>query len=207
METFGVDPSISREEFFKYKFDVRYSRESILSKVRDRYLIEITKKGIPEDLKEAVSLIKNWDLSADSLNTNAAISILSLPNAFRSDDLKYDRDSITKKIRENIKFLESNFGKIDVSMGRVFRLIRGDTDLPLSGGPGTLRAMYYKKSGKKYKAVAGDCYIQAVEWSPDKKIKAWSIHQYGSATKNETSIHYDDQAEMFSKHEMKLIRP
>ena len=89
-------------------------------------------------------------------------------------------------------------------MGRVFRLIRGDTDLPLSGGPGTLRAMYYKKSGKKYKAVAGDCYIQAVEWSPDKKVNAWSIHQYGSATKNKTSAHYDDQAKMFSKHKMKV---
>ena len=86
------------------------------------------------------------------------------------EELKYDRDSVTDKIRENIKFLESNFGKIDVPMGRVFRLMRGKTDLPLSGGPGTLRAIYYKKSGKKYKAIAGDCYIQAVEWSPEKKL-------------------------------------
>ena len=207
LETFGVDPSISREEFFQYKFDLKYSRESILEYVRKRYIEEITKKGIPKDIEPAVQLIKSWDLSADSLNRNAALAILSLPNAFRMDDLKYDRDYITDKIRENIRFLESNFGRIDVPMGRVFRLIRGETDLPLSGGPGTLRAMYYKKSGKRYKAVAGDCYIQAVEWSPDKKIKAWSIHQYGSATKNETSIHYDDQAEMFSKHKMKLIRP
>ena len=169
--------------------------------------MEIIEKGIPEDIEEAVHLIKNWDLSADSLNTNAALAILSLPNAFRMDDLKYNRDSVTNKIRENIKFLENNFGRIDVPMGRVFRLIRGDTDLPLSGGPGTLRAMYYKKSGKKYKAIAGDCYIQAVEWSPDKKVKAWSIHQYGSATKNEASTHYDDQSKLFSKHKMKLIRP
>ena len=57
--------------------------------------------------------------------------------------------SVTKKIRENTKFLESNFGRIDVPMGRVFRLIRGKSDLPLSGGPGTLRAMYYKKFGRK----------------------------------------------------------
>ena len=146
-------------------------------------------------------------MSADSLNKNAAISILSLPNAFRMEELKYDRDSVTDKIRENIKFLESNFGKINVPMGRVFRLMRGKTDLPLSGGPGTLRAMYYKKSGKKYKAIAGDCYIQAVEWSPEKKVNAWSIHQYGSATNNKESIHYDDQAKMFSKHKMKQIRP
>ena len=207
LETFGVDPLISRQEFFKYKYDVLYSRESILAKVKDLYLNDITKKGIPEDILPAIHLIKNWDLSADSLNKNAAISILSLPNAFRMEELKYDRDSVTDKIRENIKFLESNFGKINVPMGRVFRLMRGKTDLPLSGGPGTLRAMYYKKSGKKYKAIAGDCYIQAVEWSPEKKVNAWSIHQYGSATNNKESIHYDDQAKMFSKHKMKQIRP
>ena len=146
-------------------------------------------------------------MSADSLNKNAALSILSLPNAFREEELNYDLDSVTKKLKENIKFLENNFGKIDVPMGKVFRLIRGETNLPLSGGPGTLRAIYYKKSGKKYKAIAGDCYIQAVEWSPDKKVKAWSIHQYGSATKDRESYHYDDQSKMFSKHEMKLIRP
>jgi len=207
LETFGVDPLISREEFLKYKYDVLYSRESILAKVKERYLNDIAKKGIPEDILPAIHLIKNWDLSVDSLNKNAAMSILSLPNAFRMEELKYDRDSVTNKIRQNIKFLESNFGKIDVPMGRVFRLIRGKTDLPLSGGPGTLRAMYYKKSGKKYRAIAGDCYIQAVEWSPEKKINAWSIHQYGSATNNKESIHFDDQAKMFSKHEMKQIRP
>ena len=207
LETFGADPSISQEEFFHYKYDVLYSRESILAKVRKRYLTEITKKGIPQDIEPAIQLIKNWNLSADSLNRNAALSILSLPNAFRLDDLKYDQNEVTKKIRENTKFLEDNFGRIDVPMGRVFRLIRGESDLPLSGGPGTLRAMYYKKFGRKYRAVAGDCYIQAVEWSPEKKIKAWSIHQYGSSTKNKESPHYNDQAKMFSKHEMKLIRP
>ena len=46
-----------------------------------------------------------------------------------------------------------------------------------------------------------------VSASKAQKVRAWSIHQYGSATKNKRSVHYDDQAEMFSKHEMKLIRP
>ncbi|MBA64816.1 MAG: penicillin amidase [Candidatus Marinimicrobia bacterium] len=207
LETFGVDPSISRTEFFNYKYDVRYSRESIIANVRKQYIEEISKKGIPKDLEEAISLIKNWDLSADSLNTNAALAILSLPNAFRIENLKYDCDSVTIKVRESVKFLEKNFGRIDVPMGRVFRLIRGKTDLPLSGGPGTLRAIYYKKSSKKYKAIAGDCYIQAIEWGPKNEFNAWSIHQYGSATKNKSSFHYDDQSKLFSKHKMKQIRP
>jgi len=207
LETFGIDPSISREEFFEYKFDVEYSRESILADVRKRYINDMKNKGIPKKFGPAINLIKNWNLRADSSNTAAALSILTLPNAFRYEDLKYNADSITIKLKESISFLEKNFGKINIPLGRVNRLLRGKTSLPLSGGPGTLRAVYSKKSGKVYKAVAGDCYIQAVEWGPEGQQSAWSIHQYGSATRDQGSIHYDDQSKLFSKHEMKQIRP
>ena len=207
LETFGVDPSITREEFFKYKFDVEYSRESILSGVRERYIKEMEDKGVPEDLVAGIELIKNWDLRADSLNTSAALSILTLPNAFKFENLKYDRDSVTTKLRETMSYLKKRYGRIDVPLGRVVRLVRGETSLPLSGGPGTLRAIYSKKNGKTYKAVAGDCYIQAVEWGPEGQLNAWSIHQYGSSTMDKTSRHYDDQSKSFSKHELKVIRP
>ena len=207
LETFGVDPSINREEFFKYKFDVEYSRESILSGVRNRYVKEMEGEEISDDLLPGFELIKNWNLRADSLNTSAALSILTLPNAFKPENLKYDRDSITIKLRENMSYLKKQYGRIDVPLGRVVRLVRGETSLPLSGGPGTLRAIYSKKSGKNYKAVAGDCYIQAVEWGPEGQLNAWSIHQYGSSTMDKTSPHFDDQSKSFSKHELKVIRP
>ena len=207
LETFGTDHSITREEFFTYKFDTEYSRESIFANVRKRYLNEMNNDGIPSDLKEAINLIKNWNLSADSSNTAAALAILTLPNAFKIEDLKYNHDSITVKLRKNIKYLNKKFGKINVPFGRVFRLVRGDTNLPLSGGPGTLRAIYSKKIDNSYQAIAGDCYIQAVEWGPEKQLNAWSIHQYGSATKDKRSPHYNDQSKLFSKHEMKQIRP
>ena len=207
LETFGVDPSITREEFFKYKFDVEYSRESILAGVRKRYVKEMESEEIPDDLLPGLELIKNWDLRADSLNTSAALSILTLPNAFKPENLKYDRDSVTTKLRETMSYLKKRYGRIDVPLGRVVRLVRGETSLPLSGGPGTLRAIYSKKNGKTYKAVAGDCYIQAVEWGPEGQLNAWSIHQYGSSTMDKTSPHYNDQSKSFSKHELKVIRP
>jgi len=207
LETFGVDPSITREEFFKYKFDIEYSRESILAGVRKRYVKEMESEEIPDDLLPGFELIKNWDLRADSLNTSAALSILTLPNAFKPENLKYDRDSVTTKLRETMSYLKKRYGRIDVPLGRVVRLVRGETSLPLSGGPGTLRAIYSKKNGKTYRAVAGDCYIQAVEWGPEDQFNAWSIHQYGSSTMDKTSPHYNDQSKSFSKHELKVIRP
>jgi hypothetical protein len=55
--------------------------------------------------------------------------------------------------------------------------------------------------------VAGDCYVQFVEWDENGNVYAESIHQFGASTSVESSTHYDDQAELFSKEIMKLIRP
>ena len=206
LETFGIDPSITRDEFFEYKYDVEYSRESILAGVRNRYIQDMSDQDIP-DLKPALDLIKDWNLRADSTNTAAALAILSLPNAFKIDNLKYDQDSITVELKKTIKYLNETFGRIDVPLGQVLRLVRGNTSLPLAGGPGLLRAIYFKEKDNTYQGFAGDCYIQAVEWGPEGQLNAWSIHQYGSATQDQTSKHYDDQARLFSKQEMKQIRP
>jgi len=207
LETFGIDPSISRDEFFNYKYDVEYSRESIIAKVRDRYLNDMISETITDELKEGLDIIKKWDLKADSLNTEAAFSILTLPNAFRYEDLKYNKDSITVTLNENIKFFKKKYETLNVPLGRVFRLVRGETNLPLEGGPGLLRAIYTEKIKNTYQAVAGDCYIQAVEWDPNGNVSSWSVHQYGSATKDKNSIHFNDQSPLFSKHQMKQIRP
>jgi acyl-homoserine-lactone acylase len=206
LETFGIDPSISRDEFFNYKYDVEYSRESIIAEVRKRYLDDMLAENITGELKEGLDIIRKWNLKADSLNTEAALSILTLPNAFRFEDLKYNKDSITVALSENIKFFKKKYGSLNVPLGHVFRLIRGDIDLPLEGGPGLLRAIYIKKIKNTYQGVAGDCYIQAVEWDPSGNVSSWSVHQYGSATKDKNSIHYNDQSFLFSKHQMKQIR-
>lgn len=205
LETYGSDSLISRDEFFKYKYDNSYSKNSLISKTRDKY-IEYMKNDTNKILRPALHLLENWNLSADSSNKAAALAFLVLPNAFKPENLNYHPDSVTKKLIKSIKFLEQHYGSIEVSLGKVFVLKRGEKELPLSGGPGLLRAIYYKKSDKKYVAIAGDCYVQAVEWSPNGEQKSWSIHQYGSATKDTNSPHYSDQADLFYKEKMKVIR-
>ena len=36
---------------------------------RDRYLKEMNKQDIPDELSKAMQMIKNWNLRVDSLNT------------------------------------------------------------------------------------------------------------------------------------------
>ena len=82
---------------------------------------------------------------------------------------------------------------------------RGDTNLPLSGGPDVLRAIYSRSENGEHLATAGDCFFQIVEWSSEGEVSAQSIHQFGSATLDKNSPHYDDQAKLFAKHQMKPV--
>jgi penicillin amidase/acyl-homoserine-lactone acylase len=83
-------------------------------------------------------------------------------------------------------------------------LTRGSKSLSVQGGPDTLRAIYgeTQKNGT-LKAVAGDGLVVFVEWSKNGTLKSQSIHQYGSATQDIMSDHYDDQIEIFAEERLK----
>ena len=82
-------------------------------------------------------------------------------------------------------------------------LSRGDVELPLDGGPDTLRAIYPAEFGTDglLRAAAGDTWIALVEWDGDGTQSADVIHQFGSATLDDTSPHYSDQAGLFADME------
>ncbi|HSH42808.1 MAG TPA: penicillin acylase family protein, partial [Arenicellales bacterium] len=81
------------------------------------------------------------------------------------------------------------------------------TDLPLDGGPDILRAFYardYEDDGR-LAAQAGDSFVMFVDWAPDGTLTSESIHQFGSATLDESSPHYADQAPPFAEMKMKPV--
>ena len=61
-----------------------------------------------------------------------------------------------------------------------------------------------ERSSGGIKTVA---FYVSVEWDENGNVRAESIHQFGASTSVESSMHYDDQAELFSKEIMKPIRP
>ena len=77
---------------------------------------------------------------------------------------------IMDKMKDGIQFLTENYGRIDIPLGNVQRLKHGKVNLPLGGGPDMLRAIYTRNDENIAKGVAGDCYIQFVEWDPEGNI-------------------------------------
>ena len=205
LELFGQDKNISREEFLAYKYDKHYSKNSHVAKVLEKFLLD--SKNISNDLKPAVDLLKNWNLSAEQENKAAALGFLTFRHiGFNPEEYTYNYDKIINKMKEGIQFLTENYGSIDIPLGSVQRLKHGTADLPLGGGPDMLRAIYTRNDGNIMKGVAGDCYIQFIEWDTEGNIYSESIHQFGASTSVVDSKHYDDQAKLFSKEMMKPIR-
>ena len=202
-ETYGADTSITREEFYQYKFDTKYSNRSVMAVNLKQFLTEATSDK--PFVSEALELLKNWNLDTDSTTTAMHLAYDAIRPTRDPDKYQYDYDTIMDRLENSVKYYHSIYGRLDVKWGDIQRLKRGDTDLPLSGGPDIFRAIYSQKQNGQRKAIAGDCFYQIVEWSPEGKVAAQSIHQFGAATLDENSRHYDDQAKLFATHQMKPV--
>tara|TARA_B100002052_G_scaffold87326_2_gene80310 strand:- start:3362 stop:5392 length:2031 start_codon:yes stop_codon:yes gene_type:complete len=200
-ELYGQDLSISRQEFEDYKYDTFYSKKSVMKYALDQFLSDIDRTD--EQYLDAIKVLENWDLSNDMDSKGAALALLTFELTYDISDFKYDYDKIFESFTKSIEFLNSNYGTIDIKLGELQILKRGDKELPLSGAPDVLRAIYTKSVDDKEIAIAGDCFFQIIEWDEDGLVNAKSIHQYGSSTNEQASPHFSDQSVLFSKHQMK----
>jgi len=204
LELYGTNDSITREEFILYKFDMRYSEQSLAMEVLDQ-IFSLPKRN--KLVKDAIKVIRRWDLSADPENTSAALAILVLEPVVRAQMFGRPAPDLLITLTDKAEILMQAFGKLDVPWMEVNRLIRGDVDLGLGGGPDCLHAIYGKGPGQdgRLTGEAGDSFILIVEWDPNGQVRSQSIHQFGSATMDKNSPHYADQAPLFSQRQLKDV--
>jgi penicillin amidase/acyl-homoserine-lactone acylase len=104
---------------------------------------------------------------------------------------------IAEELTRCTDLLLDKVGRLDPLWGDVSRHIRGDLNLPVGGGPDTLRAIYgmgMEEDGYLTN-VAGDGLYYMLSWDAKGQQKVRGIHQFGAATLDENSPHYADQAQ------------
>jgi penicillin amidase/acyl-homoserine-lactone acylase len=203
-ELLGGDESITREEFDAYKFDVAYSERSNVAR-RIRAIVAGPEPPSPA-LREAVAALRAWDLRANAESPEAALALLTLRPRFDDTARPVDRSDLLHELEATAAALRATFGRTDVPWGVVLRLRRGALDLPLSGAPEVLRAIYARTaSDGRREAIAGDSYILHVEWDREGGVHSRSIHNFGSATLDRRSRHYADQAAHFARGALKPV--
>jgi len=201
LELFGTDEAISAEEFLAYKFDNAYSGESELAALITE-IVAIDPAG-DTDLAEAQAILRAWDRHTNLENRGAALGVLIGEPIVRARLRGTEPPDAMGILQEVITTLKTNYGRLDPTWGEVNRIVRGDVDLPIQGGPDVLRAVYGEPADDgKLNAVGGDTYIMLIEWDSDGTVSSQSIHQFGSATMDPASSHFDDQTPSFAEERL-----
>jgi len=208
LELFDADPSITLEEFNTYKYDMAYSKKSKMAKLVKRILA--TAPGDDTVGKEALAVLKTWDLKTDPDNRGAAAGVLAFtlilgPEGGKDPD-KVSDGELKEGFIKAAGILRKRHGRLDPPWREVNRLIRGDVDLGLGGGPDVLHAVRgdLGKDGR-LKGVTGDSYVLLVRWDRHGRVRSESVHVYGSATINKKSPHYADQSPLFVQRKLKPV--
>lgn len=198
---YGGDDSISREEFYAYKYDKVYDPESDVGK----WLAGLLAAEMPEDpdLRAALDILKNWDRSGNRQSHGTALALLAMELGPSPDARESDPEPL-KRLHNAVKYMLEHHGRLDVPWEEMLRLRHGGVDLGLGGCPDCLRAIDIKlqKDGR-FDGINGDCFFQMVEWGADGALRSECIHQYGSTAADRESPHYADQAPLFAAEQMR----
>ncbi len=200
---FVQDKAISAEELLRYRANGHYNPDTHIRQMQ----AEIAAMEFDDEtLQKAQRLIKNWNGSTEIADRRTAIVVLTGMHA-KGYEFIEDKMPLEDALQEASDDLITVFGRLDPPWGEVNRLRRGDVDLPLRGGPDTLRAIYghYENfvENKGLTAVAGDTHIMVADWDENGDLSLQTIHQFGAATLDKASPHYADQAPLFARGEYK----
>jgi acyl-homoserine-lactone acylase len=159
-------------------------------------------------LKEVIANLQGWDKKAVANSKGAAVFLLVY-------------DYVSKKLRdqparqltkaESVEtyqyvndYMLKYFGKTDLVLGDVQKLVRGDDARPAWGLPDVLTAAYTEvyKDGMR-KVISGDAYICFVRYPKNGGLPIIeSVNTFG-ASMHPTSPHYKDQMAMFQNQQTK----
>ena len=209
MELIDDYEKLSYEDFKEIKYDQQYP-DSILYIGNISQIFDLDKSEFP-NYETLIDLIQNWDRRGNIENIGAAqwslyysymLDVLSENDLSVKDtiDIKFHLDALEKTKDRLMK----NFGKLDIRLGDIQRLVRGDKSFPVSGLIDMIAPTYsVPMEGGKVRAVSGESYIMLIKYSEDGP-EVETILPYGNSS-NPSSPHYTDQMKMYTEKKLKKM--
>lgn len=216
------DQSISFDELIEYKHSTRME---LADRVLDDLLPAAAASGNAA-VREAAEVLQRWDRSADAdsrgavlfvewwralgQRTRAGASVWASPwspaSPRTTPDALADVPGAVAALEAAATTTARRFGATDAKWGDVYRARRDGVNLPANGSSGTygvFRVVGYEADGPdRYRAVGGDSYVAAIEFSTP--VRASSIIATGNASRA-GSPHRTDQLALFSAKQLKRV--
>ena len=150
-------------------------------------------------------MLAAWDFNTDTANTGAALGTCVLGAEWTAESRGKPVPDVRGELERCTDLLLEKTGRLDPPWGEVNRHVRGELNLPVGGGPDTLRAIYGRGMEEDgfLTNIAGDGLYYLVEWDSEGEQTVRGIHHFGAATLDETSPHYADQAPLFAEETLR----
>jgi acyl-homoserine-lactone acylase len=196
---------ISYEKFKQIKFDRQYPKVfEFPNNIDSLFMLKAADHPAIADL---INNLESWDKNANMESVGAATflmvynTITKSPNNYRKSYTLSSADFVEILTTVRAEMMQ-NFGRTNLQLGDIQKLVRGDKELPQGGLPDVLAAMYSSpyKNGM-LKGSQGDAYIELVRFTKDGPVIE-SINAYGASSRKD-SPHYTDQMEMYTHQQTK----
>lgn len=219
------DAKLSLEDVVELKHSPRML---VAERVMDELLAAIGESGIASEgkLAQALRVLERWDRTA-AADSRGGVLFYAWENQYRQaiDTAHFFRerwtperpmetpvgigspDEAVKAFERAVAWMDEHDWAYDMKWGDAFRVIRGKVDEPVSGCPGSLGCFRTLSFGRdpsgRFAANTGDAWVLAVEFG--ETPRAYTVLAYGQSDQ-EGHVHYDDQAAMFARGQMKPVR-
>jgi len=161
-------------------------------------------------LAPLIASLKKWDHQAIAESNGALIYNLAyyyVPKLMK--DHKNDKLTTEEAVAtfEYIyQFLMKNYQRLDVTLGEVQRLVRGEENWPQSGMPDVLAAVQTEPFGEAQRKMnSGDAYIGFVRFPKDGSLPLIETVNTFGASSVKGSPHYADQRAMYQAQQVKKM--
>ena len=206
-ELVAAQDKISYDVFKKIKFDRQFpSKFAFPINIDSVFLLK--EEDHPE-IADLISNLKNWDRIANVESVGAGTFLKLYQYIIKTRDAYTTTSRLTQAqslsvLKEVKAEMMQLYGRTNVQLGDIQKLVRGDKVLPQPGLPDVLAPMYsipYKDG--MVKANQGDAFIELVRFTKSGPIIE-TLNTYGASSRKD-SPHYTDQMEMYTKQQTKKM--
>ena len=161
-------------------------------------------------IKEVISNFQSWDKKSITTSKGAAVFLLTY--YYLADKLKgvAARQITKEEAIETYQYVNDymlrHFGKTDLVLGDIQKLVRGDEESPAWGFPDVLTPSFSEpyKNGM-WKVTGGDAYICFVRYPKNGGLpQIESVNTFG-ASMHPDSPHFKDQLQLFQQQQTKKM--
>jgi acyl-homoserine-lactone acylase len=207
LELFPQNEKLTYEKFRQIKFD-----RQLPAKMQYPYKIDsmfLLNAGDYPTLTPLINTFKNWDRRGNAENKGAAIFLLTYEHLKETLQGQAARPITTQEAIETFSYvntyMQSNFGRTDIALGDLQKLVRGEKEWPLGGFPDLLSPQWTEKyKDGKLKSIGGDGLIMFVRFPKEGLPQIESINMYGASARPGNK-HFDDQVELYLQQKTKKM--